>query len=505
MNTPKPTILVIFGAGGDLTHRKLIPALFNLSLDGRLPEHFSVIGLDHKPFDESSFRSHLQNGVNEFSRRGKVSEETWDKFSQNVSFTSLDFTTPQSYYDLANTMRSQSQAWDVEADQIFYLAVAPTLIELIVTALNEAKLLSNPEKSRVVVEKPFGRDLASACQLNRTLTRVMNESQIFRIDHYLGKETVQNILAIRFANSLFEPIWNRRYIDNVQITVAERVGIEHRRHYYDSAGALRDMMENHLFQLLGLIAMEAPVSFDQDEIRNKKVDVLNAIRLIDKDHVGDFAIRGQYGPENSGASMISGYRAEPNVNSDSNTETYAALKLHIDNWRWQDVPFYLRTGKRLADRIAEISLQFRPVPHRAFPDSATKVWAPNHLQIRVQKNEGISLHFQAKKPGTAFTLQPAAMKFSYGESFTQETPEAYETLLIDVMNNDATSFVRADLETVAWSVVSPILEVWQNEEPNDFPNYTAGSWGPKAADAMVERDGRAWLLDAESTKEGDDA
>ncbi len=494
MNTPAATILVIFGAAGDLTHRKLVPALFNLFLDKRLPDRLAVFGLDHNTLNENVFRAHLLEGVNEFSRRGAALETNWHEFAALIQYIALDFTIASSYSGLVERILSQEKNWQIQSQHIFYLAVSPSLIEVIVKHLNEAKLLSPANRSRVVVEKPFGRDLASACQLNDTLTKVMEESQIYRIDHYLGKETVQNILALRFANSIFEPVWNRLYIDSVQLTVAEELGVEHRGHYYDKAGALRDMMENHLFQLLGLIAMEAPVSFDQDEIRNKKVDVLHAIRPIPTDLVAEQAVRGQYGAGQIKGVDVIDYRHEPNVSPTSVTETYAAIKLHIDNWRWHDVPFYLRTGKRLGGRAAEISLQFRPVPHRAFPATATMDWVPNHLQIRVQQDEGITLRFQAKKPGSAFTLKPVAMKFAYGDSFTSETPEAYETLLLDVMVGDATSFVRADLEKAAWTIVSPILEVWQEPQKIDFPNYSAGSWGPKAANELLQRDGRKWLL-----------
>jgi glucose-6-phosphate 1-dehydrogenase len=499
VNSFKPSILVILGAAGDLTHRKLLPALFNLFLDKRLPEKFSIIGIDRKHLEQEAFRNHLHEGVNEFSRRGRATEENWSQFSKFFKYISLDFTVADSYLKLAEELKIQENTWrekasTEEADHVFYLATAPSFIETILNHLGEAKLLLNKTRSRVVIEKPFGRDLASAVHLNDTLAKITDESQVFRIDHFLGKETVQNILALRFANSLFEPLWNRTYIDNVQITVAEQIGVEHRGGYYDTAGALRDMLENHLFQLLGIIAMEAPTSFEQDEIRNKKVDVLHAIRPIPKDLVTQFAVRGQYGEGNIEGQAITDYRHEPDVAKESVTETFAALKLYIDNWRWQDVPFYLRTGKRMSTQIAEISLQFRPVPHRAFPASATEMWVPNHLSIRIQPDEEIILRFQAKQPGTAFELKLVDMRFSYSESFSKQSPEAYETLLLDIMMGDATSFVRADLEKAAWSVVSPILESWGTTRPTDFPNYRAGTWGPKASDELLKRDGRQWLL-----------
>ncbi|HEY1861076.1 MAG TPA: glucose-6-phosphate dehydrogenase, partial [Gemmataceae bacterium] len=327
----------------------------------------------------------------------------------------------------------------------------------------------------------------------KNLNAALGESQIYRIDHYLGKETVQNILALRFANSLFEPIWNRRYIDNVQITVAEEVGVEQRGGYYDHAGALRDMVQNHLLQILCCIAMEPPVSFEANEIRNKKADVLRAIRPILPDQVSQYAVRGQYGPGYVRGKAVPGYRQEADVTPKSTTETYAALQLFVDNWRWQDVRFYLRTGKRLGARVSEVGIQFQPVPHRSFPPSAVTTWIPNRLIIRIQPQEGILLGFQAKQPGAGLHLQPVDLRFSYEEAFHTCGPEAYETLLLDAMLGDATLFMRADQVETAWSVIEPVLDGWAATRPTDFPNYAAGSWGPVAADALLARDGRVWL------------
>jgi len=367
------------------------------------------------------------------------------------------------------------------------------MVEVVAQQMEKAKLCLERDRVRVVVEKPFGYDLASAHALNASLTRVFAESQIYRIDHYLGKETVQNILAFRFANGLFEPIWDRRYIDHVQITVAEQVGVEHRGSYYEHAGALRDMIQNHLLQILCLIAMEPPVSFQGDEIRNKKGDVLHAIRSIQLERVQEFAARGQYAAGWIRGHRIPGYRSEPNVSPDSPSETFAALKLFVDNWRWQEVPFYLRTGKRLAARVSEVSIQFRPVPHLAFPHEALSELQPNRLVIRIQPEEGIAVRFQAKQPGLTMRLRPVDMRFSYREVFGGVSPAAYETLLLDVIRGDTTLFLRDDQVEAAWSVITPILETWEARAPIDFPNYQAGTWGPEVAEVLIARDGRSWL------------
>ena len=354
--------------------------------------------------------------------------------------------------------------------------------------------LADDLNNRVVVEKPFGRDFYSAQHLNSELQSIFKESQLYRIDHYLGKETVQNIFAFRFANSMFEPIWNRRYIDHVQVTVAEDIGVEHRGGYYEQAGALRDMVQNHLLQLMSLIAMELPISFDADEIRNRKVDVLRAIREIPAESVHRFAVRGQYGGGWIKSKKVRAYRAEPDVAPNSNIETFAAMKLYVDNWRWQDVPFYLRTGKRLPARVSEVVIQFRPVPHQSFPTTALVQPEPNRLVIRIHPTEGILLRFMAKKPGEVLQLTPVDMRFTYREAFKSVPPEAYETLLLDVMLGDFTQFMRADQLETAWSVLTPVLEAWESVEPADFPNYTSGAWGPEEAEVLIAQDGRTWHL-----------
>jgi glucose-6-phosphate 1-dehydrogenase len=490
---PGPTILIIFGAAGDLTWRKLVPALYNLQLDKLLPDRFAVVGVDGKDMDTKEFSGHLRQGVQTFSHSG-IDEEAWDAFADCLKeYIAGNFDDRQTYRRLSERLSALDKEWNAGGNHIFYLAVPPALVATIAGHLGKTRLARDRKSTRIVIEKPFGRDLASATALNRTLTSVFEESQIYRIDHYLGKETVQNILAFRFANALFEPIWDRRYIDHVQITVAERVGVEHRGAYYEHAGALRDMVQNHLMQILCLIAMEPPVSFDADEIRNKKVDVLRAIRPLPSEHLHRFAVRGQYDAGWMRGEQESAYRDEPNVSADSFTPTYAAVKFFVDNWRWQDVPFYMRTGKRLSDRISEVFIKFRPVPHQSFPASAVGEWRANLLAIGIQPEECIVLHFQAKQPGHTMRLSPVGMRFCYEDEFKAKTYEAYETLLLDIMLGDATLFMRADQVEAAWSVVTPVLEAWDAVQPTDFPNYQAGSWGPEAAEVLIAQDGRSWL------------
>jgi glucose-6-phosphate 1-dehydrogenase len=492
MMRSQPTILVIFGSQGDLTWRKLAPAIYNLFLDGQLPEQFAVIGLDKVETSVEAFCSRLRDGVDCFSRRGKADEQKWGELAVRLSFIPGDFADPATYARLAGEIKTQEQTWGSPANHIFYLATPPAVMETIVSGLAAAHLAEDKSYARIVVEKPFGHDLDSASQLNRMLTGAFDESQIYRIDHYLGKETVQNILAFRFANALFEPIWNRRYIDHMQITVAEQVGVEHRGAYYEHAGALRDMIQNHLLQLLCLAAMEPMVSFDADEVRNKKVDVLRAIRPIREEHVHRFAVRGQYAAGWLEGNQVPAYRAEAGVAPDSAAETFAAVKLFVDNWRWQDVPFYLRTGKRMQARASIVTIQFKPVPHQSFPSTAAAAWQPNRLFICIQPHERIVLRFQAKHPGSNFLLSPVDMHFSYQEMFKTPSPEAYETLLVDVMLGDATLFMRADQIETSWSMLTPILNAWAETVPVDFPNYQAGTWGPEAAEALIAQDGRSW-------------
>lgn len=490
---PRSTVFVILGIAGDLAWRKLIPALYDLFLDQWLPEKFLVIGLGHKALDDQAFIDHLRQGVIQFSRRREIDGPRWKDFASHLTFQTADFSAPHLYTRLARQLSALDKTWDTQAVRIFYLAIPPQAIGTIVEQLGKTGLSQDRERTRLVIEKPFGRDLASAKSLNTLLTRFFDESQIYRIDHYLGKETVQNILTFRFANALFEPIWNRRYIDHVQITVAEQIGVEHRGHYYDRAGALRDMIQNHLIQVLCLIAMEPMISFEDNEIRNKKVDVLHAIRPIPVDEVHRFAVRGQYDAGWIEGALVPDYRREKNVSPDSSIETYAAIKLFVDTWRWQDVPFYLRTGKRLPAKVSEVNIQFRPVPHRSFPASPVLDWQPNRLLISIQPLEGISLRFQAKHPGGTMRISPVDMEFYYQEAFRVPSPEAYETLLLDVMRGIATLFMRGDQAEAAWAVITPILEAWEATAPTNFPNYQAGTWGPESAENLIAQDGRNWL------------
>jgi glucose-6-phosphate 1-dehydrogenase len=488
----EPTVFAIFGGAGDLAWRKLIPALFDLSLDRSLPARFAVIAVDRVPLSDDALRRRLHAGVNKFSRFGKAEPAAWKEFALHIRYQQGDFKKPGTYAALGAQCGKLEKSWGAKAHRIFYMATPPSMFGEIPKYLGSAGLAADQERSRIVIEKPIGYDLASAQALNAVLAASFKESQIFRIDHYLGKETVQNILAFRFANPIFEPVWNRRYVDYVTITMAEEVGVEHRGGYYDKAGALRDMVQNHLMQLLCLVAMEPMNSFDADEIRNKKVDVLHAVRPIPHSAVGELAVRGQYGPGTSLGAEMPGYRQEDGVAPDSLTETFAALRLFVDNWRWQGVPFYLRTGKRLHRQISEVAVQFRAVPHQPFPAGASPGWQPSRIVMSIQPEEGIILGFQAKYPGPAMQLRPVDMRFNYRESFAVSSPDAYETLLWDIMKNDATLFMRADQVEAAWRVLMPVFEVWKDTPPAEFPNYAAGSWGPEAAQALLIQQGHRW-------------
>jgi glucose-6-phosphate 1-dehydrogenase len=487
------TVFVLFGAGGDLSRRLIVPALFNLFLDRQLPERFLLLGVDCQASNGASLAEHYRKGVADYSRRGAAGEKEWQEFARMIRYMQADATDSQSYTRLGELLNNEEKEWHGKVEHVFYLATPPFLFEPIARGLGTSGLSKDQERARIVVEKPIGRDLQSFHDINDVLNGFFSERQIFRIDHFLGKETVQNILAMRFANPMFEPIWNRRYIDCVVITIPETLGVEHRGKYYEQAGALRDMVQNHLLQLLCLVAMEPPVVYDADDIRGKKIDVLHALRPIPKSSVSEFAARGQYGSGWIGGVKMRGYREEPDVDPNSNTETYAALKLYVDNWRWQDVPFYLRTGKRLAADFWEISIRFRDVPHRSFPAAVGLNAQPARLVIQIQPEQGIVLKFTAKEPGYQLRLQPVDMRFSYREAFNIPTPDAYETLLRDAMVGDATLFMRADQVEAAWRLLMPVLEAWKDNSATDFPNYAAGSWGPESAELLVARDGKSWL------------
>jgi glucose-6-phosphate 1-dehydrogenase len=487
----EPFSLVIFGASGDLTHRKLMPALWSLYAARTLPEPFSIVCTARTAMTDDAFRARMREGVVEFARLKVPSDHVWERFASSLSYVAGDPHSADLYEKLQRCLASLEQARNDGRNRLFYCATPPSLYDDIARNLG-ASGLARVEGgwTRIIIEKPFGRDLASAQALNRLLTGVFSEEQIFRIDHYLGKETVQNILVFRFANGIFEPVWNRNHVAEVQITVAETIGVEGRGSYYEEAGALRDMVQNHLLQLCCLIAMEPPVTFDAAPVRDEKNKVMQAVRPIDAAKVDDVALRAQYGPGYVGGKLVPGYRQEPGVRPDSTTETYAALRLQIDNWRWAGVPFYVRTGKRLAKRVSEIAIRFHRTPHMIFrrgPGSVT----PNLLVIRIQPDEGIALTVAAKTPGPDLALGPVTLDFRYGEVFGGEPPEAYERLLLDAIHGDGTLYARGDWVEHAWTLLQPVLDAW-SRTPAGLPTYEAGSWGPPEAAAFIARDGGHW-------------
>jgi glucose-6-phosphate 1-dehydrogenase len=489
----EPTIFVIFGATGDLTARKITPALYHLYLDEWLPEKFMIIGTGRSKMSHDEFRAKLFDGINQFSRSGKADAQKWEAFAKHICYEVSDVNDAGSFETFGNVIVQQENEWGIKANVIYYLAVAPQLFPLIAENISKNKLCDDISKTRIVIEKPFGHDLESARSLNKLLQGIFNEKQIYRIDHYLGKETVQNILAFRFANSLYEPLWNRNDIEHVQISVTEQLGVEERGNYYEGSGALRDMIQNHLMQLLSLVAMEPPVSFTADEVRNRKTDVLHAMRRFTPDDVRLSTVRGQYSRGWMQGKEVPGYREEDNVNPDSNTETFAAIKFFVDNWRWQGVPFYVRTGKRLHETTSIITIQFKDVPHSIFASEVSESWQPNRLIISIQPEMSIRLQVQAKRPGLHMMLNPVDMIFDYKGTYTSETPEAYETLLLDTMLGDQTLFMRGDQVEAAWDLIMPILNAWESKKSLSFPNYSADAWGPELAEALIARDGFHWF------------
>ncbi len=493
-----PCVLVIFGASGDLAARMLLPALYNLAAERLLPEAFAVIGLATREIGVAAFRDALGQAVRE--RLGDAfAPDLWAALARRLYFVAGDLRAPETYQRLQATLGEVAAAHATGGSALFYLSTPPSLFGEVVRRLGEAGLTREDGAAwrRVVIEKPFGHDLESARALNREIAAVLTEGQTYRIDHYLGKETVQNILIFRFANGIFEPVWNRRYVDHVQITVAEQLGVEHRGRYYEEAGALRDMVPNHLLQLLSLIAMEPPSSFDPEAVRNEKGKVLAGIQPMSPEEVLGRTVRGQYG---AGAmpdgAAVPAYRSEPYVAAGSAVETFVAVKLLIDNWRWADVPFYLRTGKRLPVRTTQIVIQFKRVPFSPFRQTPVDRLRPNRLILRLQPDEGISLRFSAKVPGAAVRIGTVNMDFCYADYFGSQPSTGYETLLYDAINGDATLFQRADAVEQGWNVVTPILDVWRALPPRAFPNYAAGTWGPDEADQLLARDDRAWNNEA---------
>ncbi|MDP9150270.1 MAG: glucose-6-phosphate dehydrogenase [Myxococcota bacterium] len=490
---PPPCVFVVFGASGDLTRRKLLPALYNLALSRLLPPGMSIVGFALTESNDDEFRRAMHDAVSEFSRRKPLDETVWQDFASRLHYVHGKFEDPASFALLRAKLEELDRKNGTLGNRLYYLAVPPSTFRLVIDGLAEAGMVSPAEDgkySRIIIEKPFGRDLASAEALNADLHRVFDERQIFRIDHYLGKETVQNLVALRFGNVIFEPLWNRNHIDHLQITVAEEIGVEGRGKFYEEAGAMRDIVQNHLLQLLMVTAMEPPVAFTADEVRDEKVKVLRALKPIRGEDVAKLTVRGQYGPGNFLGRPVPGYREEPNVGPDSNVETFVAMRIEIDNWRFAGVPIYVRAGKRLAKHITEISVHFKQVPHVLLAQSAPV--DPDVLAVRIQPDEGIGLRFVAKVPGPTMTLRPVTMDFRYGSTFGGSGPEAYERLILDAMLGDPTLFARADEVIAAWRFVTPILEVWGGRDVPALQTYPAGTWGPRGAFELIEREGRCW-------------
>ncbi len=487
--SPECTI-VIFGANGDLTKRKLMPALYRLAQERRLAPGFAVLGISRTPMSDEQFREKMRSSVEQFLENSAFDEGLWNSFAQSLFYMAGDVGDPQCYVDLARCLEKVERNRQTGGNVLFYLSTQPSQYAEAVAGLGSVHLEQGKGWRRVVVEKPFGHDLASAKQLSADIHKVFPEADVYRIDHYLGKETVQNILAFRFGNGIFEPLWNRRYINHVQITAAESIGVEGRGAYYQEAGALRDMIQNHLLQVMATVAMEPSATFHPDSVRDERAKLLRSIRILKPEEVLLNSVAGQYGAARVGGKDLPGFREEPGVNPDAQTDTYAAATFFVENWRWAGVPFYVRSGKHLPKRVSEIAIEFNAAPHTMFGVDGSGS-TTNLLILRIQPEEGISLKFLSKRPGAGMTLRPVSMDFNYGSSFGERSPSAYETLLLDAISGDATLYTRQDMVEASWAAVCPIQEVWA-EQKFQFPNYPAGTWGPVASEEMLARRGHSW-------------
>jgi len=490
----EPCTVILFGASGDLAKRKVIPALFDLAIHNALGPRYALIGFARTSMTDESFRTTAGEAAKSISEVGPIDPKQWDEFASNMFYSAGDYGNQEAYAQLARRLSEVESSKNLGGNRLFYLSTPPEVYPDIVEQLGRAGLArpASPDSwVRIIIEKPFGRDLTTAKELNEIVHNVFEEHQVYRIDHYLGKDTVQNLLVFRFGNGIFEPLWSRNYVDHVQITAAETLGVERRGGFYETAGALRDMIQSHVLQLTSLVAVEPPASFDATAVRNEKLKVLQSIRPFDLEMVAQAVVRGQYSPGSIGGTPVPGYREEQNVNPKSRTETFVAAKLLIDNWRWANVPFYLRTGKRLAKRTTEIVIQFKRAPHIVFRGREADA---NRLVLNIQPDEGISVSFGAKRPGTEMSIGNVTMNFSYREGFGDSSRSAYATLVNDCLRGDATLFDRGDSVEAAWSLVEPVLDVWSAAKTATVPQYKAGSWGPKESDVLLEREGRKWYV-----------
>ena len=489
-----PCAVVIFGANGDLAMRKLIPALYRLAYERRLPAGFAVVGNSRTEMSDEGFREKMRGAVQRFLSDTPFDENLWRDFAAGLSYLPGNMRDTELYRSLGERLERVNAARQTGGNVLYYLSTSPGFYGEVVEQLAAAGLNEGSGWRRVVIEKPFGRDSETSRSLSRQVHKAFREDQVYRIDHYLGKETVQNILAFRFGNGIFEPLWNRRYVNNVQITAAESIGVEGRGAYYQEAGALRDMIQNHLLQVMATVAMEPPATFEPEAVRDERAKLLRSLRIWKQEEVSRHAVAGQYGPARIGGEDVAGFRQEDGVDPEAQTDTYAAVNFLVDNWRWAGVPFYLRSGKRLAKRTTDIAIQFNSAPHALFESgegNAGLLERPNLLILRIQPEEGISLRFLSKRPGSGMNMRPVSMDFNYGTSFGVRSPAAYETLLLDAMRGDATLYTRQDMVDASWEAVQPVLDYWAAQR-FDFPNYEAGSWGPKASDEMLARQGHVW-------------